>query len=327
MKFAKLPVLTSIMFAISPRVDNSPYITTSCVYGPFDGSQDEIITLVAHGDYTDCRLFVTYKNEKYGTILGSEKSLISYYSPNSEGEFNYTLRTSGRINGDGLRVIFNLSKEKGTGTIQEILLYPTIPQVIYSYQYRNSSYRTYNTTFKIEGRDLIRNYEEYQFENTIDYIANTPDNYLDIREINFTYDDGNELINKEEDMFLIFKDNDSLFPLLEEDEEGYMKVPVKCIQNGSDINFDFIGPFYYRSVFNYITLTPAISGIRLYKTDRFILPKVGVRKLENYDFSIEMNNFGRNKNKVIIPLTFFKDRNYTGLCSDSSYCIVGGIRE
>lgn len=324
MKLAKLPLLTSVLVTVSPSADTTPYITTSEVYGPFDGTKDETISLIANGNYADCRLFVTYKNEKYGTILASEKTLISYYSPDEEGRFDYTLRTSGRISGDGLRVIFNVSKAKGIGAIQEILLYPTNPKTIYSYQYRNSPYIGENNSFKIEGIDEVRNYEEYQFENTVDYISNAPENYLDISEISFTYDDGNELINPSENVFLRFKDVDGLFPLLTADEEGYMNIPLRCVQNGRDINFEFVGPFYYRPLFNYISLTP---GTRLQQTPYFLLPKAGFKKMENYEIFIKMNNFGRCKNKVIITLQFFKDRNYVGLCTDSSFCIVGGIKE
>lgn len=324
MRATKLPLLVSILVVSSPKVDTTPYITTQIVYGPFDGTKDEIISLQAHGDYADCRLYVTYKNEKHGTTLASEKSLLSYYSPDSEGVFNYTLRTSGRINGDGLRVIFNLSKTKGEGAIQEILLYPTNPKTIYSYQYRSSPYKGENNVFKIEGINSIRNYEEYQFENTVDYVANSPENYLDISEVSFTYDNGNELINLDENTFLRFKDNDGLFPLLTPDEDGYMNIPLRLVQNGEDINFEFKGPFYYRPIFNYISLT---SGVRLQKTSYFLLPKGGFKGMESYDLFIQMNDFGRLKNKVIIPLSFFKDRNYIGLCTDSSYCIVGGIRE
>ena len=324
MKIVRLPLLAIMSITSSLRVDTTPYITTIGVYGPFSGDGNETISLVAHGDYSGCRLFVTYTNYRTGAILASERSTIEYYSPDENGVFNYTLRTSGRINGDGLRVAFNLSKEKGSGVIQEVVLYPTNAETVYSYQYRKKPYLCPYKTFQINGKTEIRNYEEYSFENTIDYISNSIDNYLDIREVSFSYDNGNELINKENDAYLRFKDSDNLFPMIAPDEDGYINIPIKCIQNDKDISFDFNATFYYTKINGFISLT---SRPRAVTTSYFMLPKTGVKKMEDYDFFIEMNNFGRCKNKVIIPLQFFKDRNYTGLCTDSNYCIVGGIRE
>lgn len=322
MRVVRLSLIVPMLLSASIREDTTPYITTLSVCGPFDES--EYISLKANGDYTGCRLFAIYSNVKTNSILATERSTIEYYSPDENGVFNYLIRTEGRVTKDGLRIKFSLSQTIGTGIIQEIVLYPTNKETIYSYQYRNTPYRTYDHTFQIIDKNTIRNYEEYQFENTIDYITNSVDNYLEIGEVSFSYDNGNELINLDSNKYLRFRDPNNLFPLMEKDDDDFINVPLKCVQKGSDIFFDFNCIFFYTKSNGYISMNARPKATR---TTNLILPKAGIKKLEDYDFTIEMDYFGRCGNKVIIPLQFYKDRNYTGLCSDSNYCIVGGIRE
>ena len=119
-------------------------------------------------------------------------------------------------------------------------------------------------------------------------------------------------------------DLDNIFPYLAKDNNSYIYIPLECVQNGKDITLKYKNHFY----FNPSTLDISEVGKSGFvETDKFYIPKGKLKQLENATFAVEMNEFGRSKMNIVIPLTFIKDRNYLGLCSDSSHCIIGGIRE
>ena len=49
-------------------------------------------------------------------------------------------------------------------------------------------------------------------------------------------------------------------------------------------------------------------------------------KMENNESRIVIEESGFNLNTVYIPLTYFKNTRLFGSCSDSDYCINGGIK-
>lgn len=263
-----------------------------------------------------------YYNNRTNALLVNESYKMSDYVE-SDLTMEYTVKCKNRLYNDGLRIDFSTETSAGKEKmLKSVVIYPTIKDTIYSYQYVNSAYAIDNRIFKIEANS-IKVRESVRFENTIDYLTNDVNNAIDISEVTFTYEEGFPLIGKESGKYLKILDLDNIFPYLTKDSSGYIKVPLICVQNGKDITLKFKNHFYFKPSTLDISFTSRSGFI---ETDKFYIPKGKLKLLENATFAVEMPEFGRSMTNIVIPLTFVKDRNYLGLCNDSSHCIVGGIR-
>ena len=266
---------------------------------------------------------IKYYNNRTNALLVNESYKLSdYVEPDKTME--YSIKSKGKLNNDGLRIVFSTENSSGLEKKSKtIRLYPTTNETIYSYQYVNTAYVVDERIFKIES-ESIKTKESVRFENTIDYLTNDVYNAIDISEVTFTYEEGFYLINRVSNNYLKILDLDNIFPYLTRDSNGYIYIPLECVQNGKDITLKFKNHFYFN---------PSTLDISTYErsgfveTEKFYIPKGKLKLLENATFAVEMNDFGRCKFNIRIPLTFVKDRNYLGLCNDSSHCIIGGIKE
>ncbi len=316
------PFLPPVIPIIDDSVDQVDFYTDT-YYGGFSNSENATIT-IHFNKTTDRHYFIVkYYNHKTNALITNDSYKLSDYL-NSNLTFNYTLRCKGRINNDGLRVIFSTETSEGKERVNKtIRIYPTIDDTIYSYQYVNTAYTVEERIFKLNTTG-VKQKESVRFENTIDYLTNDVNNAIDISEVTFTYDEGFPLVNKGLNKYLRILDLDNIFPYLSKDSNGYISVPIECEQNKKDISLKYKFHFYYDPNTLEVSFKSRSGFI---ETDKFYIPKGKLKQLENATFAVEMPYFGRSGFNVIIPLTFIKDRNYLGLCSDSSHCIVGGIRE
>ena len=296
---------------------------TERYYGAFSNEYNEMVTFVFSAIPSTHYFYVKYYNNRTDALLVNESYKLSDYVESTK-RMEYTIKCKGKLTNDGLRIQF----ATGTSTsnlqkIRTVLLYPTNNQTIYSYQYVNEAFTTTNQIFQIAVNGVNQK-ESVRFQNTIDYLTNGADNSLAINEISFTYDEGFNLINKNTNKYLKILDLDNIFPYINKDENHYIYIPIKCLQNGVDISLEFNSEFYYDPKTLDISLSPR-TGFKA--TDKFYIAKTRLKDLENATFAVEMNEFGRSKFNVIIPLTFIKDKNFLGMCGDANHCIVGGVKE
>ena len=292
-------------------------------YGAFSNENNSTVKFKFASTSSQHYFCAKYYNQRTNALLVNESYKMSDYVA-SDQTMEYTIKCKGKLNNDGLRIVF--STENGNGGAKKtktIKIYPTTNETIYSYQYINTAYEIDERIFKIESEN-IKTKESVRFENTIDYLTNDAYNAIDISEVTFTYDEGFELINKKNNNYLKILDLDNVFPYLIKDAYGCIYIPLECVQNKKDITLKFKNHFYYNPSTLDIS-TYRLSGF--VETDKFYVPKGKLKLLENATFTVEMNDFGRCKFNIRIPLTFIKDRNYLGLCSNSSHCIIGGIKE
>ena len=319
MKIYKLGVLMPLL--VSNIDNNLPFLSTSKVYGPFDGSDNVTITMNLHGNHEGNTLFVNYYNNKTNALVGIERKNISDLLI-SDSTLNYTLNVKNKVNSSGLRIEMEVANVKGSGNKQTVYIYPTNKEIIYSYLYRDYPYETNGSLFYINENGEVINKESYQFKNTVDYITNDKDNILLIDEVKFDYYDLPEQVLKTP-LYLRFKDTANYFPYIKATDE-YKLVPLEYIQNNEEISFNFLTRMYVKTSTLQMSLT-RVSGFK--HTNNFYLPKQDLSVLETYDFEIYMPSFGYNSNEVHIPLQFYKDYSYAGLCSNSTYCVIGGLKE
>ena len=299
---------------ISPYL---PYLKNTSVYGAFSNDKNYTINFTLVGSFDVLSFTASYYNNRTNARLAVDTRDLY------DSSFSYELRTKNKMNNDGLRVEFTLDNGLDTGT-QTIILYPTNPTDVYSYLYKDNYFYSNNTVFKLTSRNNVRNYERMIFRDTVDYITNSIDNSLDLSEISFSYDDGNELPNMSVNKYLRFRDEYNLFPYISAEANSYKQIPLKCLQSGETISFEYKNVMYYDPASLQMSLTNR-EGYQ--STTNFYLPKTSITQLETYDFEIYMPSFGRSLNNVHIPLQFYKDKNFAGLCTNSNYCIKGGLKE
>ena len=292
-------------------------------YGAFFNESNSMVKF-KFSSVTDRHYFCAkYYNNRTNALLVNESYKMSDYLE-SDRTLEYTIKCKGKLNNDGLRIVF--STENSTGgekNSKTIRLYPTANETIYSYQYVNTAYVVDERIFKIES-ESIKSRESVRFENTIDYLTNDAYNAIDISEVTFTYNEGYNLVNKGVNKYLKILDLDYVYPNLTRDVNNYINIPLECVQNGKDISMKYKNHFYY----NPSTLDMSFTSKSGYvETDKFYIPKGKLKILENATFAVDMPSFGRSGFNIVIPLNFVKDRNYFGLCGDSSHCIIGGIKE
>ena len=292
-------------------------------YGAFSNEYNSMATF-RFSEITDRHYFCAryYNNRTNALLVNESYKMDEYVSSNLTME--YTIKCKGKLNEDGLKIMFSTENENGgEKKTKTVRIYPTTNDTIYSYQYVNSAYSVKDRIFKIDVNKIYSK-ESVRFENTIDYLTNDIDNSIDISEVTFTYDEGFSLINKTVGKYLRILDLDNIFPYISKDANGYINIPLSCEQNNKDITLKFKNHFYYNPSTFDISLSNRNGFI---ETDKFYIPKGKLKLLENATFEVEMYEFGRSKFNIIIPLTFVKDRNFLGLCSDASHCIIGGIKE
>lgn len=318
--------VSTVIGAFKPGINNDELLIdfyNVSYYGAFSNEYNSMVSFYFSSTSDRHYFCAKYYNNKTNALVINESYKLSDYL-DSNLKLEYTIKCKDRLYEGGLKIVFStetsVGKEK---TTKKVTIYPTITDKIYSYQYVNTAYKVNNRIFKM---DLFGTYtsESVQFENTIDYLTNDAYNAIDISEVTFTYERDMDLINKDADKYLKILDLDNIFPYINKDENGYIYIPLKCVQNKSDITLKYKNHFYYNPETLEIS-TYYRSGFE--QTDRFYVPKGKLKLLENATFAVEMNDFGRSKMNIVIPLTFIKDRNYLGLCSDSSHCIIGGIKE
>ena len=292
-------------------------------YGSFSNAANKMVKFKFSTKTSRHYFYIRYYNNKTNALLVNDSYKLDDYLE-SDLSLEYTIKCKGKLYNEGLKIVFSTEtidgKEKKS---KAVVIYPTISDTIYSYQYVNKAYTIDNRIFKIESND-IKTRESVRFENTIDYLTNDVNNAIDISEVTFTYDEGFDLYNKSGNKYLKILDLDNVYPNIIKDSNGYIKIPLVCIQNGKDITLKYKDHFYYNPTTLDVSLTYRNGYI---ETDKLYVPKGKLKLLENATFAVEMPEFGRSLINIVIPLTFVKDRNYLGLCSDSSHCIIGGIRE
>ena len=308
-----------------PVVINSDVIInfyTNSYYGSFSNESNTMVKFYFTEKTSRHYFYIKYYNQRTNALLVNESYKLSDYLE-SDLSLEYTIKCKGKLNNDGLKIVFSTENASGGEKKEKtIRIYPTNNETIYSYQYVNSPYTVDERIFKIT-RTEIKYRESVRFENTIDYLTNDTDNSIDISEVTFTYDEGFDLYNKGANKYLKILDLDNIFPYINKSGDGYIYIPLECVQNNKDISLKFKNHFYYNPSTLDISLTSRSGFI---ETEKFYIPIGKLKLLENATFAVEMRQFGRSKFNVIIPLNFVKDRNYLGLCSDSSHCIIGGIR-
>ena len=300
-------------------------ISTDTYYGPFDGENNQLVKFNVSGFTSIYSILVEYRyndagESKYGEASGRLNTLL-----NGNKYFYLNLELKNRMKSAGVNITFSFLVDDEIKLSFKVVLYPTSNEIIHSYNYRNKDYTISNRVFKITN-NVVYYDEKVNFIDTIDYITNSRSNYLDFSEISFAYKsifDWDDNV----DSYLVIKDIDNIFPYLIKDIKHEVRFPLIAKRENDAITFmnnDFY--FYSPTTYEIARNRDKEHDIKII-TDKIYINPTKYSLLENANIYIYCSNLLKSGPSVKIYLQFLKDRNFIGYCTNSNYCIEGGIRE
>ena len=314
MKSTKILLLPALALTLSMSIDpidDSLYISTVDIYGPFTSSENSYFTFRASGLHKSVHGNIKgYKNNNY--VFNRDFDFVDDVSE----EVN--ISTKNRITTSGIRLDMKFTDDKGKSFVTSATIYPPLQTSITA----NKQTVTYGgSILGIESNTLI-NEERYSFLDTNNYYSLASGNRIDISEISFSYSPLKKYYC--DSAYLEIVDNKNIYPDLKRTLQNEVRFPIKTIIKNDEISFEFNINLYV----NYSTLEMSMfsqSGFEL--TQDLYLPLGKEDLLEDETARIVIEGSGFNRNKITIPLTFFRSSRLFGSCDDSDYCIHGGIKK
>ena len=262
------------------------------------------------------RLSVAFKGETYAYIQTTASHDVS---KDSTHNFSLTLPIHSMLGENGIDCKISLlnssSEELKTYTFS---LKPINRERINVSEYLRKQYQAIDVVVDPENYNS-KHSENVIFNDFVDYF--NEDNYyrLNINKLKMTYDCPKQFpgcIAK-----LKFTDYNNVFPYLNNDSNvAPFEIPLRWVQNGKKINFDFPEQMYVNPKTLEMSLN-AKPGYRLSKY--FYLPINKKDLLLDQTFSLEVSDFGHNKISFSWNITYSNNRNLLGDCNNSDYCVVG----
>ena len=264
-----------------------------------------------------------YEVFKFGTIetpnIYSTKTAVHVAPLSSATTLSVTMPTSTLLNENGMMVTISIYNSEDTLYIEKsFTIYPipseTVdPTVVGSYQSKIIS-------VKITSNKITNTSDSYTFTNIKSYFNNTIYYRLPIEEFLFTHVDAGELTYGNCYMSLIGYQR--YFPALSH-FLSTAKIPLKLVKKENGYGLDFANTLYVEKS----TLKMTTSAREGYvATNNFYLPVNFRDELSDLKVYFVIEDLGISKLKMSWKTTCLMDNAFIGDCSDSEYCIVGGVK-
>ena len=314
MQFIKSILLSiSLLPILSLSAGDKGAINSIDIYGPFLPTNSYTFNFSAGvaKDKTSGRLRVfSIKNNAF---------LINRsFQVTAKGSDDVTIDMNGRLTASGLR--FELSFESSKGEIKEYNI-NVFPPNRETFTARNNVVTYEGCCFGIMQNKLL-NKETYDFTNTNTLLSTTEGNKVDVSTISFNYIPTDKYQCR--NVFLEINDNQNIYPNITKiNGSNLIRIPLTIENNNGELSLKAKSNMYVN------TTTLDMSSYRLtnyIETSEFYIPLGFEEKMENNESRIVIEESGFNLNTVYIPLTYFKNTRLFGSCSDSDYCINGGIK-
>ena len=323
MKFTKLLAVSTIAGYIGPVVPVNPdnpiankpiYFSLSPTVGAFLGDENPQLSYMIFGTQdvvTNLKIdyYRTSKNVYYGAF--SHECDLTMRS--------FELEIKDHIKISPIKLDINVTTATGNSVVfseRAIIEQPHYGKYIAN----GNKIEIPHVCLGVSLNSLI-NSETYDFTDTNEYI--TVDDYsrIDISTVTFDYYPRPTLGFK--NAYLEIVDYENIYPNMTKFNDNIIRVPLKADPKSMNIKFKYNTKMYV----NQSTLDMSDLPLEGYtETTSFYLPFGKQEKMNNNELRIFINESGFDLADITIPLRFIEDRNYFGFCSDSDYCIHGGVR-
>lgn len=318
--FSSCTSQSHLVYDAFPSLASLKVTSLKCnLYGPFSNDDpNPTIEMSYNSPVSDIYEYVEIS--KIGSSSPLYRKTIENHTIDSSGRINFSfvLPLDDYFLDSGIRITFNFaSRSSGYNNFATYIeLYPRKKVFINSAQ--TKTYSISGTMFKFPYFDAGVT-EVYDFNDTVSTFQNKDYFKLPLDGISFKYTLGSEDFTCK-NCYLTTDNPYGFFNNFIKD--GIVKIPLKCTYYSQKVYFSFKDIMYVNKDTLYMSAT---SLYNYQQTKNFYLPRNKGLYMDNTKFTIVMEGCGRNDTTINIPLTYYSLRNHFGNCSDSDYCIRGGI--
>ena len=322
-------LLSCSSFLNAGGAEGVSFIVSSPTMGPYDGSESNLSVNVTY-QYQSSK---TYSSaSEYMFIRNKDGAIIyRYYAPSNHSLVKGTTYTinlpfiTSPLTYGKLETFYFYIYDTTTNDLlfTRIFTFNAIKSIdMHPFSDEDNVYTIYDCAFRISSTEDCLISEIFDFSDTLDYFSN--ETYYDIPLDNqkfhyyfpktITYTSG----------YLYIPDTDGLFPYMNK-SSGRIAVPLRVTSSVSTQ----LATIRYKSVMyvNPKTLEMSLTFKKGFaSTNRFYLPSGKKDYFEGKTFEIVLNGVGGNKSKITMPITYYSSNNLFGYCSNSTYCVKGGLR-
>ena len=308
--------LISLLSAGPSSVDIPASIYTDGVHGPFLNTSNVTIGFISSGSLTYTGE-IEYYSELTGNLYGSATFAIG-----KKGFNNYEFICKNYLNaGAGYGISFKFrvqSKLITTKFVTSIVRSPGKDTFVARGK-KTFPYVCWGMT-----NGSIINEESYDFENMNEYFSANSSNAIDVSEISFSYYP-NKTTMRYSSAYLLITDYENLFPRLTNyTGTNSFKVPLSITQTDNKISFSVNSNMYV----NYSNLEMSYIPLAGFEaTNAFFIPTNENKNFQNNEAKIIIEGAGFNESNIQINVQYFNSHGFFGNCSNSEYCIEGGVKE
>ena len=314
-----------ILGSIIPiEIDTDPPITiTSESFGPFEAYQPntDIVLKVDTGDS---------KNYSVAFTCGPSSSDIRYssnssFNSNKSGySLTINLPTYMLLSPSGMFCKLVITRTKTgynktiTFTINPISYYQNIDPSVYT----KTPYKINNAFYSFVNNMLWPGMEQYTFPNYIDYLNIDTYYRLDLKDVTFNHFPIQEYTY--ESAFMKVSDFMNIFPYIPHDEDNYISIPLNITYDNIICHFGFANTMYVHPK----TLQMSLRYIDGFvPTHHFYLPVNKKGEMLEEKVIVCIQGGGLAKSNISWNLSYLATNNMIGHCSNSDYCVVGGMQD
>ena len=315
MKFTKLLFVPASLLTLSmieiPGKEIDVAVSTDDIYGPFTANENAYFRFSSNIDSRTIHgTLKGYKNGNY--VFNRTIDIIN----GTSGDIN--VNTYNRLTTSGIRLDLSLTDGEDFRLAISHTIYPPLETSLVA----NRQTISYGGSIYGLIKNQLISEETYSFEDTNEYYSLSTGNRLDISEVCFEYSPFNKYSFT--NAYLEINDNKNIYPNITKVNKTKVRFPLRLTNNSEAIQFEFIPCLYV----NNSTLDMSeIKRSGYEPADSVYLPLGKEALLEDEESQIVIEGSGFNRNKITIPLSFYKSERLFGSCDDSDYCIHGGIKE
>ena len=320
------PVILFLPNRIGPE-ESHYYITANAFGGYHEYCENQQITIVNEGTSllrnARNRLWVYNSSGRIAYEKISQEITITPYKKES---VTITLPTREYLSENGMHCkLFLVDSEASKIYVEkDFTIYPveSVPECDLS-KNKVTTYASLPTQITLKKENVSSDVITYNFSALTDYFK--IDNYyrLSISLLKFSISSGIRITD--ENSYIYLKNPAECFSSLM-NNEGEVKIPINIKQSTSTTKYiEFSDTFYVEPSSLKMSLTPKIGYVQ---TKYFYFPINKLQDVLKQKFIFKLNNVGSKYSRVNITFAvdFNTEINLIGDCSNSEYCLVGGVR-
>ncbi|MCQ2086941.1 MAG: SRP9/SRP21 family protein [Bacilli bacterium] len=307
--------------AVAPPIDEEKInLNITCSqFGPYQAYQSDTTigfkySLGAFRDsvYEEMRVYDPVSNTQYYKVTKAKHDVGKYETVS----VNFDLRLSGYFDYRGLKIRFYIYYNTTSIYDKSVTIYPIEKSTVYVYEDNVKRLTSKNVAFKLGSRSVSTFYDDFNFVNTNDFIDADSYYSLDLKSLNFLYNQS--AMSYSSGTLSVYDPKMNLKHF--DHVEGKVTLPIEVINKEEVKGFKFKDSFYVDRL-DLDTSTRYIPGYVL--SQDFYFPVNKKRDFLGTKIEIILKDCGYNKYTLIFRVNYDVYRDLIGSCNESDYCVKG----